>query len=89
MLTTIHYSRNPFVCHGASISVSLGQKKIEKYLGTKFMSSGAAYGNGIYMANQLSVSLHYASGGSSGGHWPQAETEGEAVIVAVCEVVNT
>ncbi|CAN0169584.1 unnamed protein product, partial [Hapterophycus canaliculatus] len=56
--------------------------------GTKFMTAGAAYGHGIYMANQLSVSLHYANRGASGGHWPLATTKGEATIVAVCEVID-
>lgn len=55
------------------------------------MSSGAAMGNGIYMADQLSVSCGYAGGrGAGGGHWPQSATgTGKSpVIVAVCEVIN-
>lgn len=51
------------------------------------MSSGAAYGKGIYMADQLSVSLGYAQ--STGvTHWPKATVNGAATIVAVCEVVD-
>lgn len=60
--------------------------------GSKWMSSGAAMGSGIYMANQLSVSLGYAGGrgGSCGGHWPNAERVGgqNPVIVAICEVID-
>lgn len=51
------------------------------------MSSGQAYGQGIYMADQLSVSLGYAKG-TEATHWPNATVKGTAVIVAVCEVVD-
>lgn len=55
------------------------------------MSSGAAMGSGIYMADQLCVSFGYTGGrGGGGGHWPQSATAtGKTpVIVAVCEVIN-
>lgn len=55
------------------------------------MSTGAAMGNGIYMADSLSVSSGYAGArGGGGGHWPQSATGtgGTPVIVAVCEVIN-
>ncbi|CAM9964637.1 unnamed protein product [Ectocarpus sp. 8 AP-2014] len=60
--------------------------------GSRWMSTGAAMGSGIYMANQLSVSLGYAGGrgGSCSGHWPNAERVGgqNPVIVAICEVID-
>lgn len=55
------------------------------------MSTGAAMGNGIYMADQLAVSFGYAGArGGGGGHWPLSATGngGIPTIVAVCEVIN-
>lgn len=61
-------------------------------VGSKWMSSGAGMGKGIYMADQLSVSFGYAGGrgGGGSGHWPQSATATgrNPVIVAVCEVIN-
>lgn len=54
---------------------------------TKYMTSGKTYGKGIYMAEKLSVALVYAMRRSK-SHWPNARIAGEAVIVAVCEVVD-
>lgn len=52
------------------------------------MSAGAAYGNGIYMADELQVSLSYAGMGG-GSHWPMSTLgSSHAVIVAVCEVID-
>lgn len=53
------------------------------------MSAGAAHGSGIYMAEKLSVALHYAGVGAGSSHWPNGTSEGsQAVIVAVCEVID-
>lgn len=51
------------------------------------MSTGAAHGKGIYMADKLQVALGYAGGGGTQS-WPMARTSGTAVVVAVCEVVD-
>eukprot|EP00903_Cladosiphon_okamuranus_P021150 g19426.t1 len=62
--------------------------------GTKYMSTGQAYGSGIYMADQLQVSLTYAGVGGTGpgsSHWPLSSSGSnstQAVIVAVCEVID-
>ncbi|CAM9719108.1 unnamed protein product [Ectocarpus sp. 4 AP-2014] len=69
------------------------QEGLKNMSGSRWMSSGAAMGSGIYMANQLSVSLGYAGGGRGGscsGHWPNAERVGgqNPVIVAICEVID-
>ncbi|CAM9516966.1 unnamed protein product [Ectocarpus sp. 4 AP-2014] len=64
--------------------LQLGLKNMS---GSKYMSSGAAYGKGIYMADMLSVSLGYAASDGT-EHWPLGKTSGMAVIVAVCEVVD-
>lgn len=60
--------------------------------GTKYQAYGAAYGSGIYMADQLQVSLQYAGLGGSGagaGHWPMSTLgTSQAIIVAVCEVID-
>ncbi|CAB1098736.1 unnamed protein product [Ectocarpus sp. CCAP 1310/34] len=68
------------------------QEGLKNMSGSRWMSTGAAMGSGIYMANQLSVSLGYAGGrgGTCSGHWPNAERVGgqNPVIVAVCEVID-
>ena len=56
--------------------------------GTKYMSAGAAFGKGIYMAENLGVALGYASRSSSASHWANTRTTGAEVIVAMCEVVD-
>lgn len=60
--------------------------------GTKYMSSGAAYGRGIYMADSMSVSMRYTfpllrSGGGD-SRWPNGSSESAVKIIAVCEVVD-
>lgn len=40
--------------------------------GTKYMTTGAAYGNGVYLSKDLSVALQYAHGS----------------CIAICEVIN-
>ncbi|CAM9614435.1 unnamed protein product [Laminaria digitata] len=77
-----------FAFHGSSADnwhgiLHLGLKNMS---GSKYMTSGKAFGSGIYMAEKLSVALLYAKR-TSKPHWPKARNTGEAVIVAVCEVV--
>lgn len=54
---------------------------------SKYMSCGKCFGEGIYMAEKLGVAMGYAKK-SNRSHWPKARTKGQAVIVAVCEVVD-
>eukprot|EP00903_Cladosiphon_okamuranus_P021144 g19422.t2 len=84
-----------FAFHGSGSGnwhgiLQLGLKNMS---GSRWMSTGAAMGNGIYMADHLAVSCGYAGGrgrGGGGGHWPRSATrlDGNPVIVAVCEVIN-
>lgn len=55
---------------------------------TEYMESGAAYGNGIYMADEMSIALEYAARAGPGSHWPMARTTEKPIIIAVCEVVD-
>lgn len=53
------------------------------------MSSGAFYGAGIYLADNMSTSMRYSSmRGQSYTHWYNSRNEGDAVILAVCEVIE-
>lgn len=86
-------SRKPWILPEMRVCFVAKPQSLKKHTGamssgTKFMSAGAAYGHGIYMADQLSVSLGYASRGGSGAHWSLAKTKGEATILAVCEVID-
>eukprot|EP00752_Nemacystus_decipiens_P012577 g11138.t1 len=80
-----HGSR-PYNWHGI---LHMGLRNMS---GTKYQSAGAAYGSGIYMADELQVSLGYAGVGAPGAgssHWPMSTFgSSQAVIVAVCEVID-
>jgi len=53
--------------------------------GTSLMSTGAAYGSGIYLGADSSTSFGYA--GASGG-WAKSRFGNSCTCVAVCEVIN-
>eukprot|EP01126_Amoeba_proteus_P050158 TRINITY_DN5905_c0_g1_i2.p1 TRINITY_DN5905_c0_g1~~TRINITY_DN5905_c0_g1_i2.p1 ORF type:complete len:489 (-),score=96.86 TRINITY_DN5905_c0_g1_i2:167-1447(-) len=54
--------------------------------GTSLMSTGAAYGNGIYMAQDSGTSLGYAAAANG---WPNSMFgEHGLQCVAICEVIN-
>mmetsp|Transcript_12956 Transcript_12956/g.16925 ORF Transcript_12956/g.16925 Transcript_12956/m.16925 type:complete len:583 (+) Transcript_12956:151-1899(+) len=76
-----------FAFHGSTAGnwhsiLALGLKNMS---GTKYMSAGAAYGSGIYMAENFGTSFGYSSQGSG---WPQSMYSASARFMAVCEVVN-
>lgn len=82
--------------HSSRVPRKLGTCSLDdhKQPGTKYMTAGQAYGSGIYMADQLQVSLTYAGVGGTGAglsHWPlssSGSSSAQAVIVAVCEVID-
>lgn len=47
------------------------------------MSAGAAYGNGIYFANQLGTSWNYMQAGTV---WPLSRYGASLRLAALCEV---
>jgi len=59
---------------------------LKNYSGTEFMTTGAVYGNGIYLAPDSGTSLSYAKTGSG---WTKSMfgTSGLQVM-ALCEVIN-
>jgi hypothetical protein len=51
-----------YMYHGSSLSnfYSIMRNGLKNYSGTKFQTNGAAYGNGIYLAEQYTLSLSYS-----------------------------
>ncbi len=52
---------------------------------TKYMTAGAAYGPGIYMAKEAATSMGYAG---NTGNWPKSRLGNGAKCLALCEVIN-
>ncbi|KAH6604885.1 hypothetical protein Trco_006592 [Trichoderma cornu-damae] len=62
----------------------------------KNVLNGRSFGHGVYMSNQLSVSLSYSGGmrnlplspaGEAPSHWPNSQLKPGAAI-SICEVIN-
>jgi len=78
-----------FAFHGSALSnwhciLRIGLKN---YSNTEFMSCGAAYGQGIYMAPNSSTSFGYSGSGIS--PWKNSEIcQTSTTCLALCEVIN-
>jgi poly [ADP-ribose] polymerase 6/8 len=79
-----------FAWHGSGLEnwSSIMRKGLMNASNTKLMTTGAAYGPGIYMAPNLSVSLGYARMGAS--YWPKSQFRDASQLqcLALCEVVK-
>lgn len=77
-----------FAFHGSSADnwYSILRNGLRCLSNTSFMSSGASYGAGIYLGNQLCVSLPYSSIRAPG--WSHGMLKDGVCVVAICEVIN-
>lgn len=59
-----------YLFHGSSIGnwYSIMRNGLKNYSGTTMMANGAAYGNGIYLSDEISVSFQYSLRGYSGSN---------------------
>mmetsp|Transcript_13559 Transcript_13559/g.17078 ORF Transcript_13559/g.17078 Transcript_13559/m.17078 type:complete len:209 (-) Transcript_13559:110-736(-) len=81
-----------FAFHGSGLGnwhsiMRIGLKNMSN---TKYMSAGAAYGSGIYFADDIGTSLGY-SGRSNSGMWNKSRYNapgGSANFMALCEIID-
>ncbi|CAK4090709.1 unnamed protein product [Aphanomyces euteiches] len=67
---------------------SIIQNGLQSMSGTRHMSSGNVFGDGIYFADSVSVSSQFASPASSTAAWSQSQVLSKsAICIAVCEVI--
>ncbi|KAH9128278.1 hypothetical protein AeMF1_001540 [Aphanomyces euteiches] len=67
---------------------SIIQNGLQSMSGTRHMSSGNVFGDGIYFADSVSVSSQFASPASSTAAWSRSQVLSKAAIcIAVCEVI--
>jgi len=73
--------------HGSNITSwhSILHTGLRNMSNTKYMSAGAAYGPGIYMALQSSVSIGYCGDGPG---WKRSMFGPKYYCLALCEVIN-
>lgn len=75
----VKYFYHGSACHNWHLILKNGLKN---YSNTKYMTAGAAYGSGIYLANNISTSLGYCG---CSGNWNKSMFNNMS-IVALCEV---
>ena len=61
---------------------------LKNYSNTKFMSAGAAYGSGIYTAENSGTSLGYCTRGAGGMTWKGSKYGANVCCMALCEIVG-
>lgn len=76
-----------FAYHGSSIGNwhSILRIGLKNYSNTKYMSAGAAYGKGVYFAEDMNVSLGYCR--NAGQTWSKSRF-GVKTCLALCEIVD-
>eukprot|EP01094_Clydonella_sp_ATCC50884_P024780 TRINITY_DN6310_c0_g1_i1.p1 TRINITY_DN6310_c0_g1~~TRINITY_DN6310_c0_g1_i1.p1 ORF type:complete len:711 (+),score=128.11 TRINITY_DN6310_c0_g1_i1:147-2279(+) len=76
-----------FAFHGSAIGNwhCIFRKGLKNYSKTKFMSTGAVHGNGIYLANSARTSFGYMRTGPS---WVNCSIGTDLCCIALCEVVD-
>jgi len=79
-----------FAWHGSGIFNwhSILRMGLKNYSNTKFMSAGAAYGAGIYTAENSGTSLGYCTRGSGGMSWKGSKFGANVCCMALCEIVG-
>lgn len=77
-----------FAFHGSGAEnwYSILRNGLRSMSNTTYMSTGAAYGEGIYLATELGTSMMYARG--VGSSWPNGRLKSGFQCVAICEVIN-
>ena len=78
-----------YAYHGSSISNwhSIIRHSLKILSGTEYMSTGAAYGNGIYLAKNINMAISYSKT-SSWGQWEQSERNYKQCILIVEKYKN-
>jgi hypothetical protein len=63
---------------------------LKNFSNTKYMSAGAAYGDGVYFATHMSISLEYCNplGASTVRGWPHSRFGSSCTFMALCELIN-
>ncbi|MCO5584583.1 hypothetical protein L7F22_038514 [Adiantum nelumboides] len=76
-----------FAFHGSPACnwFSILRNGLRSLSNTRYMSTGAAYGAGIYTASSMATSLGYAMQGSG---WKHGRMHTSFHVLAVCEIVN-
>lgn len=79
-----------FAFHGSALGnwhviLRTGLKNMSN---TKYMSTGAVHGSGIYLAKNLSLALGYARSGQLHGSTPLGNDGHSVKCVALCEVID-
>lgn len=77
-----------FAFHGSSPEnwYSILRNGLRSMSNTGYMSTGAAYGEGIYLATDLSTSMNYAR--PTGTSWGNGKLKNGFHCIAICEVIN-
>jgi hypothetical protein len=75
-----------FAYHGSGAGNwhSILRMGLKNYSNTSYMSAGAAYGKGVYFAEDINVSLGYSRGGVP---WPRSRLQ-VSTCIALCEIVD-
>lgn len=76
-----------YAWHGSPTSKwhSIFRTGLKNLSNTQFMTTGAAYGQGIYMAVDSATSMGYSRSAST---WDKSQFESNFRIIALCEVIN-
>ncbi|CAM6108959.1 unnamed protein product [Calypogeia fissa] len=79
-----------FAFHGSNPGnwYSILRNGLRPMSNTKYMSTGAAYGQGIYLADNLGLSFSYASSAPHAESWKNGSLKGGMIVIAICEVIK-
>lgn len=79
-IRNIHFKKRWYLFHGSKLGNwhSILRTGIKNMSGTRFMSAGAAYGNGVYLSDDFNISVGYGV----------SHTDKAAVCVAVVELLE-
>lgn len=77
-----------FAFHGSSADnwFSILRNGLRCLSNTAYMSTGASYGTGIYLASQMAISLGYCH--FKGPGWEHGSLKEGFSVLAICEVIN-
>eukprot|EP00250_Pteridium_aquilinum_P028241 c36832_g1_i1 orf=343-3543(-) len=77
-----------FAFHGSAADnwYSILRNGIRCLSNTSYMSAGASYGTGIYLSNQVAISLPFCT--QKGPGWGHGVLKDSISVLAICEVIN-
>lgn len=75
----VKYLYHGSACHNWHLIL---KHSLKNYSDTRYMTTGAAYGNGIYLSSDISIASHYSF---QCGHWKNS-MYGKISLIALCEV---